>query len=111
MEQLWDFAKQIAQSDGRKNDWVYVVDVYKSIGGKNLKMEIANETGRYEVLGEASQALILVCDSNYELKTILKSEFKKFKKKFIMREKEPQRTMKKSIMVDNSPQEVMIYLD
>jgi len=111
MEQLWDFAKQIAQSDGRKNDWVYVVDVYKSIGGKNLKMEIQNETGRYEVLGEASQALILVCDSNQELQAIQKSDFKKFKKKFVMREKEPEKTVKKSLLIDGKLQEAIIYLD
>lgn len=111
MEQLWNFAKQIAQSDGRKNDWVYVVDIYKSIGGKEMVMELNGSKGRYEVLGEASPSLVLVTDSNGEIKTIEKSEISTFKKRFYKRDAESLKGIEKSVIVEGKKHDLILYLE
>jgi hypothetical protein len=109
--ELWNFAKQIAQSDGRKNDWVYVVDVYKSIGGNEMLMEIYGEKGRFEVLGEASPSLVLVSSKDGDILTLEKSEFKTFRKKFHKRNVEGAKVIQKSITVEGKQHDVILYID
>lgn len=110
MEELWNFAKSIAQSDGRKNDWVYIVDIYKSTGGKDMKMEVTSNRGKFEVLGEASPSSILVSDKDGEVQTIEKSEFKRLKKRFYSRS-ESEREIQKSVTVEGKKHEITLYID
>jgi hypothetical protein len=109
--ELWNFAKQIAQSDGRKNDWVYVVDVYKSTGGSEMVMEIVSEKGRFEVLGEASPSLVLISNKNGDVSTLEKSEFKTFRKKFHKRNIEGAKIIQKSVTVEGKKHDVILYID
>lgn len=111
MRELWDFAKQIAQSEGRKNDWVYIVDVYKSIGGTQMTMEIYNETGRFEVLGEAPDSSMFISDKDGNVDVIEKSELKKFRKRFYEREVSKKKFVKKSVSIDGVEHQVSLYLD
>lgn len=111
MRELWDFAKQVAQSEGRRNDWVYIVDVYKSVGGKEMTMEIYNEKGRFEVLGEAPNSKILISDKNGNIGTILKSELKTFRKRFYEKEIHKAEFVKKAIEIDGKKCHITLYLD
>lgn len=110
MGELWDFAKQIAQSDGRKNDWVYIVTVYKSIGGREVVMEISGLEGRYEVLGEASPSLVLVSDKNGEVTTLEKSVIKGYRKKFNKRDVESVDKIKKSVLIEGKTYNLELYI-
>lgn len=85
-DELWTFAKSIAQSDGRKDDWTYVMDVYKSIGGKEMCLMIYNNGARYEVLGETDDGKVLVATPTGEKMAIEKSVYTKSRKKFFRRE-------------------------
>lgn len=111
MRELWNFAKQVAQSEGRKNDWVYIIDVYKSSGGNKMTMEITNETGRFEVLGEAPNSRIFISDKKGNVGTITKSELKTFRKKFYERELDKTEFIKKSVEIDGEKHDVTLYLD
>lgn len=108
--ELWNFAKQIAQSEGRKDDWVYVVDTYKSIGGKEMTMFLIGKDGKYEVLGEAPNELVLLTDKVGELSTIEKSEIKRYKKKFLKRV-EGGKELKKSLVIDGKRVSATVYLE
>lgn len=111
MSALWDFAKQIAQSDGRKNDWVYIMDIYKSIGGKEMAMFIITNNGKFEVLGEASPDLVLLANKQGELSTIKKSEMKKYRKKFYKRDFLNYEEVKKSVTVNGKKITTTVFLE
>lgn len=97
--ELWNFAKQIAQSEGRKDDWVYIVDTYKATGGKEMTMFLIGKGGRFEVLGETNQKKVILVDKHGELSVIEKSEVKTFKKKFEKRSNY-EKEIKKSTVID-----------
>lgn len=81
----WDFAKQIAQSDGRKDDWIYVVDIYKSIGGQQVALLMYGESGfQCEVCGEVSPTQVLISKQG-ELEVVERNFLKKSRKKFVKR--------------------------
>ncbi|MNW28238.1 hypothetical protein D3C74_50600 [compost metagenome] len=86
MDELWTSAKHIAQSDGRKDDWAYVIDVYKSIGGQEVSLFVFLQEGRYEVLGEINHEELLVCGPDMELSSMEKAAYSKARKKFLKRD-------------------------
>ncbi|WAB25171.1 hypothetical protein M3_0220 [Lysinibacillus phage vB_LfM_LysYB1] len=111
MDVLWTSAKHIAQSDGRKEDWLYVMDVYKSIGGTEVALMIQANGKRHEILGEAGSDGILVCNSVGELDVIDKSIYKKARKKFLKRDITGATPMQKSLSKDGRQFNATIYKD
>lgn len=105
--ELWNFAKQIAQSEGRKDDWVYVIDTYKSIGGKEMTMFLLGKGIKFEVLGEAPNGEVILTDVNGDIKMIEKSEIKNYKKKFLKRI--DGKELKKSFLLAGERVSVIIY--
>lgn len=83
-DQLWTSAKHMAQADGRKDDWVYVVDIYKSMGGKSMQLMLLAEDGkRYEVIGEVPNSSdVIVKSLDGATEHFERAFYKKSKKKF-----------------------------
>ena len=111
MSQLWDFAKQIAQSEGRRNDWVYIIDVYKSVGGFEKTLFILTESGKKEVHGEASDDDVLVSDVHGKLEVMKKSDYKRCKKKFYNRDLTGADTIEKSIKHNGKMVGTKLYIN
>lgn len=111
MDELWTSAKHIAQSDGRKDDWVYVIDVYKSMGGTTVALMIFTEGKRLEVMGEAGDNLLLACNSQGELEVLDKSLYTKSRKKFLKRDTAGAKPLKKSLTWNNKTYSAIVYKD
>ncbi|MNM90987.1 hypothetical protein D3C81_1032690 [compost metagenome] len=97
MDALWTSAKHIAQADGRKDDWIYVIDVYKSIGGNSLALMIFSPEGRHEVLGEVGVDNVLIHHSSGELQVIEKSVYTKSVKKFLKKQASGNKLIEKAL--------------
>jgi hypothetical protein len=111
VDELWTSAKLIAQSDGRKDDWVYVIDVYKSIGGTSVALMIFADGKRHEIVGEVSATEILACNSYGELEVLDKSLYTRARKKFLKRDITGAKPMKKSITWHSKTYSTVIYKD
>jgi hypothetical protein len=111
VDELWTSAKHIAQSDGRKDDWVYVIDVYKSIGGTGVALMIFTEGKRLEIIGEINQAELLACSSIGELEVIDKSLYTRARKKFLKRDIAGAKPVKKSLTWKDKTFSAIIYKD
>lgn len=111
MDELWTSAKHIAQSDGRKDDWAYVVDVYKSIGGTSVALMIFANGKRQEIMGEVNADELLVCDSVGELEIISKSVYTKAKKKFLKRDITGATPMEKSMSRNGKVYTATVFKD
>lgn len=110
-DELWTSAKHIAQSDGRKDDWVYVIDVYKSIGGTQVALMIFADGKRHEVLGEVNEDEILACNNVGELEIISKSVYTKARKKFLKRDITNATPIQKSLQRGGKLYTATIYKD
>lgn len=111
MDELWTSAKHIAQSDGRKDDWVYVIDVYKSIGGAAMALMIFADGKRHEIIGEVGEKEILVCNGYGELEVLEKSLYTKARKKFLKRDITGAKPLKKSLIWNDRTYSTTIYKD
>lgn len=85
-DQLWTSAKHIAKVDGKEYDWVYVVGVYKSMGGMSMALTVFLDGKRQEVIGETADGMVVLCDKNGHTTNIEKSIFEKSRKKFMKRD-------------------------
>jgi len=111
MSELWNFAKNVAQAEGRRQDWVYIVDLFKSSGGTDMMMEIYGERGRFEVLGETTNGNVLIGDKQGTVSVIQKSEMKSFRKKFHKIEVDANNIVRKSLHVEGKTEEVLLYIN
>lgn len=108
-DELWTSAKHIAQTDGRRDDWVYVMDVYKSMGGSKVALVIFSGGERHQILGEANENMVLTQNSLGELSLVEKSLYKRSKKKFHKQDNSKATVMKKSIVKDGQTYTAVVY--
>jgi hypothetical protein len=84
-DSLWVRAKEIAYSRGRSDDWVYVITVYNSLGGKEMGLLIYVNGERYEVISEIDSDSVLVSTPDGKELTLDKSIYTRARKKFFKR--------------------------
>ena len=81
---LWERSKNIANSQNKSSDWVFIIDIYHYLGGskKTLYAELGDK--KYIVIGHSSTDKDLLYDfktGSYEL--FNSSEVKVSKKSFV----------------------------
>jgi len=80
----WDKAKQLAREQNRVNDWAFVLELYRQLGGNNQKIvgvstELDNKTFRIIGMASSNEALVL---SNEAIVTLNNDIVKRSKKTF-----------------------------
>lgn len=63
----WNYAKKVVSSGGHKNNWIYVIDFYNEIGGKNVNIFCAIEQEKFRILYMLDDDSILLMDRNNNL--------------------------------------------
>lgn len=63
----WNYAKKVVSSGGHKNNWIYVIDFYNSIGGKNVNIFCAIEQEKFRILYMLDDDSVLLLDKKDNL--------------------------------------------
>lgn len=85
-DELWTSAKHMAQLDGKKTDWLYIISLYKSIGGQSMALTINVDGKQLEVLGEVENGNILMADESGVVSELEEEVVRKARKKFMKRD-------------------------